>query len=131
MGDGKNLRTMLVTICNARSTPTAAIEERYKRWVHPDLTWRSSRQSILSEASGRRLWDRKAGHCVCFPVRYADDFVVLVSGTQEEAIAEKSALAKYLQETTGLELSPEKTKIPESAVLISRDIQTTNDPRGR
>jgi hypothetical protein len=37
--------------------------------------------------------------------------VVLVSGTQEEAIAEKTALAKYLRETTGLELSPEKTKI--------------------
>ncbi|WP_274609415.1 reverse transcriptase domain-containing protein [Mesorhizobium sp. L-2-11] len=89
----------------------SAIEERYKRWVHPDLTGRSSRQSILSAASGRRMWDRKAGHCVCFPVRYADDFVVLVSGTQEQAIEEKSALAKYLRETTGLELSPEKTKI--------------------
>jgi RNA-directed DNA polymerase len=48
---------------------------------------------------------------VCFPVRYADDFVVLVSGTQKDAMAEKSALANYLRETTGLELSPEKTKI--------------------
>lgn len=89
----------------------SAIEERYKRWVHPDRTGKSSRQSILAAASGRRMWDRKAGLCVCFPVRYADDFVVLVSGTQEEAIAEKSALATYLRETTGLELSPEKTKI--------------------
>lgn len=89
----------------------SAIEERYKRWVHPDQTGKSSKQSILAAASGRRIWDRKAGLCVCFPVRYADDFVVLVSGTQEEAIAEKSALATYLRETTGLELSPEKTKI--------------------
>jgi RNA-directed DNA polymerase len=89
----------------------SAIEERYKRWVYPDPKGKSSRQSILAAASGRRFWDRKAGRCVCFPVRYADDFVVLVSGTQEEAIAEKSALADYLRETTGLELSPEKTKI--------------------
>jgi RNA-directed DNA polymerase len=37
--------------------------------------------------------------------------VVLVSGTEEDAIAEKEALANYLRQTTGLELSPEKTKI--------------------
>jgi RNA-directed DNA polymerase len=48
---------------------------------------------------------------VFFPIRYADDFVVLVSGTEEDAIAEKEALANYLRQTTGLELSPEKTKI--------------------
>ncbi|MBU6296961.1 MAG: group II intron reverse transcriptase/maturase [Alphaproteobacteria bacterium] len=89
----------------------SAIEERYKRWVHPDPTGRVSRQPMLLAASARRRWDRQAGHCVYFPVRYADDFVVLVSGTQEDAIAEKSALAKYLRETLGLELSPEKTKI--------------------
>ena len=34
-----------------------------------------------------------------------------MSGTKEEALAEKSALADYLRETTGLELSPEKTKV--------------------
>lgn len=38
------------------------------------------------------------------PVRYADDFVVLVSGSLEEAMAEKSALADYLIEATGLTL---------------------------
>jgi hypothetical protein len=37
--------------------------------------------------------------------------VVLVSGTQEDAIAKKAALAEHLRLTTGLELSPEKTKI--------------------
>ena len=52
-----------------------------------------------------------AGRCVFLPVRYADDFVVLVSGTQEHAIAEKAALADYLRQSTGLELSPEKTKV--------------------
>jgi RNA-directed DNA polymerase len=48
---------------------------------------------------------------VFFPVRYADDFVVLVSGTQEPALEEKSALANYLHQVTGLELSPEKTRV--------------------
>ncbi|MEI8703019.1 hypothetical protein [Mesorhizobium sp. ISC15] len=58
-----------------------------------------------------RYWDRMAGRCVFLPVRYADDFVVLVSGTQEDALAEKTALADYLRRTKGLELSPEKTKV--------------------
>ena len=46
-----------------------------------------------------------------YPVRYADDFLVLVSGTQEDALAEKSALAEHLRLSTGLELSPEKTRV--------------------
>jgi len=62
-------------------------------------------------AMGARGRDHRAGRCVFFPIRYADDFVVLVSGTQEEAIAEKTALADNLHRTTGLELSPEKTKV--------------------
>ena len=32
-----------------------------------------------------RMSDRKAGRPVFFPIRYADDFVVLVSGTYEDA----------------------------------------------
>jgi hypothetical protein len=44
-------------------------------------------------------------------VRYADDFILLVAGTKEEAMAEKAVLADYLRETTGLELSAEKTKV--------------------
>jgi hypothetical protein len=44
-------------------------------------------------------------------VRYADDFVVLISGTEEAAVAETAALAEHLSRITGLELSPEKTKI--------------------
>ena len=58
-----------------------------------------------------RINDRTAGRCAFLPVRYADDFVVLVSGTKEDAHAEKTALAEYLRRTTGLELSSEKTKV--------------------
>ena len=46
-----------------------------------------------------------------FPIRYADDFVILVAGTREQAEQEKAELAEYLCRTTGLELSQEKTRI--------------------
>ena len=46
-----------------------------------------------------------------FPIRYADDFVVLVSGTYEDALKEKESLAAYLKDTAKLDLSEEKTHI--------------------
>ncbi|WP_245344319.1 group II intron reverse transcriptase/maturase [Sinorhizobium meliloti] len=88
------------------------IEERYERWTYHRTKTQARRESDgVKAAKSARDTDRKAGRCVFLPVRYADDFVVLVSGTQEDAIAEKSALAAYLHRTTGLELSPEKTKV--------------------
>ena len=62
-------------------------------------------------AQGARARDRRAGRSVFFPIRYADDFVVLVSGTYEDALKEKEALAHYLKETAKLDLSVEKTHI--------------------
>ena len=38
--------------------------------------------------------DRKAGRPVIYPVRYADDFLILVSGSYEDAVAERQALAE-------------------------------------
>ena len=90
----------------------SAIEERYERWVyHRKKIQECHLSDGAAAARGARNRDYRAGRCVFFPIRYADDFVVLVSGTEEDAIAEKSALADYLRQTTGLELSPEKTKI--------------------
>jgi RNA-directed DNA polymerase len=90
----------------------SAIEERYERWTYHRTKTQARRQSdgmvAARKARGR---DQAAGRCVFLPVRYADDFVVLVSGTQDDALAEKSALAEHLRRTTGLELSPEKTKV--------------------
>jgi len=57
---------------------------------------------------GARMSDRKAGRPVFFPIRYADDFIVLVAGTREQAEEEKTAL---LDEAMGLELSVEKFPI--------------------
>ncbi len=90
----------------------SAIEERYERWTYHRTKIRNHR--LCDEAAAAlsaRGRDRRLGRCVFFPIRYADDFVVLVSGSKEDAIAEKSALADYLRRTTGLELSPEKTRI--------------------
>jgi len=90
----------------------SAIEERYERWVYHRKKIQERRLSHgAAAARGARNRDYRAGRSVFFPIRYADDFVVLVSGTEEDAIAEKSALADYLRQTTGFELSPEKTKI--------------------
>ena len=57
------------------------------------------------------MYDRRAGRPVFFPIRYADDFVILVSGTYDDAVREKEALAAYLKDTAKLTLSKEKTQI--------------------
>lgn len=90
----------------------SAIEERYERWVEHRSKLRTCRACDgMQAANSARQRDRKAGRPVFFPVRYADDFVILVAGTQDTAKAECQALAENLRRTTGLELSPEKTKV--------------------
>ena len=44
-------------------------------------------------------------------VRYADDFIVMVQGTQQDAEQERLALAQFLKEELRMELSMEKTRI--------------------
>jgi group II intron reverse transcriptase/maturase len=91
----------------------SAIEERYERWVdHRRPARRSNAQTDGRRAAGTaRRNDRRAGRMVCLPIRYADDFVVLVSGTREQVEAERNALAEHLRSSLGLELSAEKTRI--------------------
>lgn len=90
----------------------SAIEERYERWVHHRTKAHSDRQCDgMTAARHCRTTDRRRGRPVFFPIRYADDFVILVAGQRADAEAEKAALAQYLREVTGLELSPEKTHV--------------------
>ena len=90
----------------------SAIEERYERWVnHQTQIQKHRKANGVKAAAYARSSDRRAERPVFFPIRYADDFVVLVSGGQDAAAAEKTALAQYLRETLKLELSPEKTQI--------------------
>jgi RNA-directed DNA polymerase len=81
-----------------------AIDERYGRW-----SMRPRGPSI--NAAARRIRDHRKGRPVYYMVRYADDFVVLVEGTREQAEAEKLALAEFLKTELHMELSMEKTRI--------------------
>jgi RNA-directed DNA polymerase len=105
------------------------IEERYERHVWPRAAKPSGGRGrsavaltdptlIARRAFTNRANDRRAGRCVMVPVRYADDFIILVSagdGTSETAQAiaeqEKSSLATMLSTQMGLTLSPEKTLV--------------------
>jgi len=87
------------------------IEERYRRWVYPEKALHKSDQVTRSLAAKNRTKDSAKGHCVFYPIRYADDFVILCSENKEQAEAEKQDIAIYLKRELGLTLSPEKTKV--------------------
>ncbi len=81
-----------------------AIDERYRRWT-------PAPRERLQNAADRRHYDRRRGRTTFRIVRYADDFVILVEGTRDEALAERDALAAFLREELRLELSKEKTLV--------------------
>ncbi|CAK0747606.1 RNA-directed DNA polymerase [uncultured Gammaproteobacteria bacterium] len=81
-----------------------AIDERYGRWSpQPGET--------SAKAWRRRSYDQSQGRPTFYMVRYADDFVILVSGRKEDAEQEKERLSQYLKEELRLELSAEKTLV--------------------
>ncbi|TKJ32117.1 MAG: group II intron reverse transcriptase/maturase [Planctomycetes bacterium B3_Pla] len=80
------------------------IDERYGQW-----TARPGENS--RKACDRRSWDRKNNRPTFYCVRYADDFVILVEGTLEDAKTEKQRLMQFLRKELHLELSQEKTLI--------------------
>ena len=80
------------------------LDERYRRW---NPAPREARHC----SSMRRIADHKKGRPSFIMVRYADDFVILVSGDREKAEMEKRHLAEFLRKELRLELSPEKTLV--------------------
>jgi RNA-directed DNA polymerase len=68
---------------------------------HFEAAWRGSYHER------RRQRDR--GQATYRAVRYADDFVVMVKGTREQAQAIKEQTAEFMKERLRLTLSPEKT----------------------
>jgi hypothetical protein len=97
------------------------IEERYQRHVWPSQTPtpQTDPEAIERRARDNRGNDKRRGKVVYVPIRYADDFLVLVSLpaglTGESARAaveyEKKKLAEVLKERLGLELSETKTLV--------------------
>jgi RNA-directed DNA polymerase len=96
----------------------AAIEERYERHVWPRNrpTPLTDPAAIRRRANGARMRDKLKALPVCMPVRYADDFILLMSASSEQAAEEsahkeKAALAADLKENLSLELSEAKTLV--------------------
>ncbi len=97
------------------------IEERYERHVWPRRIAPARRDAADPEdrAKNARKTDRRLRRPVVVPIRYADDFLLLISVPpgpdqhergREEAEKEKAAVGALLKENLGLELS-EKTLI--------------------
>lgn len=105
------------------------IDERYERQVWPRGGTSGSKRGrptqpltdptlITRRAFMNRASDRRRGLPVFMPIRYADDFVILVASPDNDpeesrlmAEQEKSALAEMLSSQMGLSLSPEKTLV--------------------
>jgi group II intron reverse transcriptase/maturase len=107
------------------------IEERYARYVWPQgaepkvpgrrgpaVVALTDPDAIARRACRHRAKDRADGLPVFMPIRYADDFVILVASSSEDpeqgrlcAEREKAALGAMLQAQMGLTLSPEKTLV--------------------
>ncbi|MCP4679833.1 MAG: hypothetical protein GY854_30945 [Deltaproteobacteria bacterium] len=130
MSEGRFLRSQVGTPQGGILSPLLAnialsvIDERYERYTWPrhTPTTLSNRKQIAQRVSGNRRYDKVAGKTVFVPVRYADDFVILVFAppgprrmerARKIAEQEKVALSKLLKETLNLELSQPKTLITE------------------
>ncbi len=130
MSEGRFLRTETGTPQGGILSPLLAnialsvIDERYERYAWPRHTPKTlnDKKRITRRMSMNRRNDKNAGKPVFVPVRYADDFVILVFAprgpkrmerAKEIAEQEKAELSKLLKETLNLELSKPKTLITE------------------
>lgn len=88
------------------------IEQRYEKYLMPGLRKDGKPYERPGDQVRKfRHRERLAGRPVFLPIRYADDFVVLVAGTEQQARDEKEVLARYLFDELKLTLSEEKTHI--------------------
>jgi group II intron reverse transcriptase/maturase len=100
----------------------SVLDERYERQVWPRRkpTLRTDREEIQRRAASNRATMRRRGDVMLFPIRYADDFLILVgappgpkqnSQAEEVAQNEKTEVATLLKERLNLELSEAKTLV--------------------
>ncbi len=100
----------------------SVIEERYERYTGSRLepSQLNDPEKLRLRAGNARRWDRQMGKPVIVPIRYADDFILLVSvpkgpnlldRAMSVAHQEKAELAQVLRDSLGLELSPTKTLV--------------------
>ncbi len=100
----------------------SVIEERYERHVLQRRMAPTRRDAAPPERRAReaRHHDRRLGRTIVFPIRYADDFLLLVSAApgpeqyeraRQHAEKEKAVVATLLKQQLGLELSETKTLV--------------------
>ncbi|WP_437753910.1 group II intron reverse transcriptase/maturase [Sorangium sp. So ce1389] len=105
----------------------SVLDERYSKYLRP-------KGNETAEIIRFRM--KRRGEIVKVPIRYADDFLILVGAkagpdltarVQQAAIEEKAAIANLLREEMGLELSETKTLIsqPTSAIrFLGHSVRT-------
>ncbi len=124
----------------------------YERQVYPRTGTTGSRRGrpvkpltdptlIARRATFNRASDKRRGLPVFMPMRYADDFVILVSSPDRDpdqcrmlAEQEKSDLAAMLETQMGLTLSPEKTLVtPVTSTMrfLGHHLRVRRHPRHR
>ena len=125
----------------------SAIEERYARHAWPRTLpprgkalrgWKpmTDLAAIRQRAFRSRAYDKRRGYVVLVPIRYADDFIILVSAPrgrdgQQVALEEKAALAEQLERELGLQLSEEKTlvtPVTESLRFLGHHVKVRTHP---
>lgn len=100
----------------------SVIEERYERHVLQRRIPPTRRDAATPErrAKEARKHDKNRGCTIVVPIRYADDFLLLVGAppgpqqyerARQDAEKEKAAVAALLKEQLGLELSESKTLV--------------------
>lgn len=87
-----------------------------KEWEHLDQKSRKERLREIRELSNKQLQiqpqlEIESQRKWMEYVRYADDFLIGISGSKEDARKTKQEIAEYLKEELHLTLSMEKTKI--------------------
>jgi group II intron reverse transcriptase/maturase len=108
----------------------SVIDERYDRFSWPRFkpTRCDDEQDIKRRARANRANDANKGKPVFVPIRYADDFIILVNATKHIADKEaaeqlvqqeKTALAMLLKKELNLELAEAKTLVTPMTSTLS------------
>ena len=109
---GAGIMTHLGTLTDTPSgTPQGAILSPLLSNIALSVLDRRFEAAWASRTHDQRARDRSKGLPSYRMVRFADDFVVLVRGTEAQAQALKEQTAKFMAEHMRLVLSPEKTHI--------------------
>lgn len=125
----------------------SALDERYKAHVWPDQPTSKTVKdnepaTVKTRARCARQKNLLRGKPVLVPIRYADDFIILVGAprgasqneiAERTALNEKAALAVFLRKELGLELAERKTlvtPVTRSLRFLGHHIRVRNGRHG-